>query len=60
MSYSPHGPTGGESTARTVEVGSIAPPFRLRRTFEESVGLEDLTERGPVLLLFYVFDFGDV
>ncbi len=41
-------------------MGDRAPPFRLRRTFDESVGLEDLTARGPVLLLFYVFDFGNV
>lgn len=42
------------------DVGDLAPPFRLRRTFEESVALEDLLRRGPVLLAFYVFDFGPV
>ncbi|HZD18306.1 MAG TPA: hypothetical protein VE669_09220 [Actinomycetota bacterium] len=46
----PHGPG----------VGDRAPDFRLRRTFEETVGLSDLLERGPLLLAFYVFDFGPV
>jgi peroxiredoxin len=46
--------------AGTLEVGDPAPGFRLRRTFEESVSLEDLLAQGPLLLLFYVFDFGDV
>lgn len=42
-------------------VGDPAPPFRLRRTFEEKVSLEDLLEGGrPLLLAFYVFDFGSV
>lgn len=41
-------------------LGDLAPDFELRRTFEESVTLSDLTARGPVLLVFYVFDFGHV
>ena len=41
-------------------VGDAAPPFELRRTFEERVRLADVLERGPVLLAFYVFDFGPV
>lgn len=41
-------------------VGDLAPRFRLRRTFEESVGLDDLLTGGPCLLVFYVFDFGHV
>jgi peroxiredoxin len=42
-------------------VGDPAPSFRLRRTFEEKVSLEDLVEgRRPLLLAFYVFDFGSV
>lgn len=41
-------------------VGDRAPSFELRRTFEESVRLEDLLARGPLLLAFYVFDFGPV
>lgn len=42
----------------TPDVGESAPPFRLRRTFEESVSLDDLLDTGPCLLVFYVFDFG--
>ena len=42
------------------QVGDRAPDFTLPRTFEESVSLADLRQRGPVLLLFYVFDFGAV
>lgn len=42
------------------EVGDRAPGFRLRRTFEETVELSDLLARGPLLLAFYVFDFGPV
>ncbi len=41
-------------------VGDVAPPFELRKTFDESVRLADLLERGPVLVAFYVFDFGPV
>jgi hypothetical protein len=32
----------------------------LRRTFEQDVALADLLERGPVVVAFYVFDFGDI
>jgi peroxiredoxin len=42
----------------TVGVGDPAPDFRLRHTFEADVGLAETRERGPVLLVFYVFDFG--
>lgn len=41
-------------------VGAPAPEFFLRRSFEESVALSDLLKRGPLLLAFYVFDFGSV
>lgn len=41
-------------------VGDIAPDFELRQSFEKSVSLSSLTARGPVLLAFYVFDFGHV
>lgn len=41
-------------------VGDRAPSFELRRTFDESVRLEDLLADGPLLLAFYVFDFGPV
>jgi peroxiredoxin len=41
-------------------VGDRAPSFTLRKTFEEKVSLDDLLEGGPLLLAFYVFDFGSV
>jgi peroxiredoxin len=42
-------------------VGDRAPSFRLRKTFEEKVSLDDLLAGGrPLLLAFYVFDFGSV
>jgi hypothetical protein len=43
-----------------LDVGDRAPHFTLRRTFQESVDLDDLLEHGPVVVAFYVFDFGDV
>lgn len=42
----------------TPGVGDPAPHFTLRRTFEESISLADLLATGPLLLAFYVFDFG--
>jgi len=44
----------------TLSRGDQAPDFVLRRTFEEDVALADLLNAGPVLLVFYVFDFGHV
>lgn len=41
-----------------VNIGDLAPRFRLRRTFDESVSLQELLATGPLLLVFYVFDFG--
>jgi hypothetical protein len=41
-------------------VGAQAPPFTLRRTFEETVSLDDLLNRGPAVVVFYVFDFGNI
>ena len=38
--------------------GDRAARFSLRRTFEETVDLDTLLARGPVVLAFYVFDFG--
>ena len=43
-----------------VDVGDRAPDFTLRHTFEESVGLGERLAQGPVVLAFYVFDFGGV
>lgn len=41
-------------------VGARAPRFELRRTFDETVALNTLLDKGPVLIVFYVFDFGDI
>ncbi|HJQ91848.1 MAG TPA: hypothetical protein VJ950_09080 [Acidimicrobiia bacterium] len=43
-----------------MSVGATAPGFTLRRTFEESVSLHELAARGPVVVAFYVFDFGNI
>ncbi len=40
-------------------VGHLAPHFQLRRTFHQDVALEDHLRQGPVVLVFYVFDFGN-
>ena len=40
--------------------GDRAPDFTLRHTFTEQVTLADRWRRGPVVLAFYVFDFGSV
>ena len=46
------------SSEGTVEIGDRAPDFTLRHTFETSVSLKATLTRGPVVLVFYVFDFG--
>lgn len=43
-----------------MQVGDIAPGFELRKTFDETVVLADLVQAGPLVLAFYVFDFGHV
>jgi len=43
-----------------LRVGDSAPDFELRRTFEENVRLADVLTKGPVILAFYVFDFGHI
>lgn len=43
-----------------LDLGEPAPDFTLRRTFEESVSLAAVNASRPVLLVFYVFDFGHV
>jgi peroxiredoxin len=42
------------------QVGDQAPGFTLRRSFTESVTLADALREGPVVLAFYVFDFGNL
>lgn len=48
------------ASAHSPGPGDRAPGFSLRRTFEETIGLEPLLARGSVVLAFYVFDFGNV
>lgn len=45
---------------QALELGARAPDFELRHTFERTVRLSDLLTSGPVVLAFYVFDFGSV
>lgn len=51
---------GMKSSTGPIAVGSHAPDFELRHTFEESIRLSEMLEKGPVVVLFYVFDFGDI
>lgn len=39
-------------------VGDPAPDFTLRHTFGHDLNLYAALDEGPVLLAFYVFDFG--
>jgi peroxiredoxin len=39
-------------------VGDPAPDFTLRHTFGHDLNLHAALSEGPVLLAFYVFDFG--
>lgn len=41
-----------------IEVGEPAPAFALRHTFDDEISLRQTLERGPVVVAFYVFDFG--
>ena len=41
------------------DVGDLAPDFTLLRGVDQPVRLRELLECGPVLLCFYVFDFGE-
>ncbi len=41
-------------------VGDMAPDFALRRFFDDTVTLTELRARGPVVVAFYVFDFGNL
>jgi hypothetical protein len=51
-------PPGPEDAPTGAGVGDLAPDFALRHTFTEQVRLADRLMRGPVVLAFYVFDFG--
>ena len=43
-----------------VAVGERAPDFTLRRTFDQDVNLAALRASGPVVVHFYVFDYGGI
>jgi peroxiredoxin len=43
-----------------LEIGDAAPDFTLRRTFDEDVSLAALRASGPVVVHFYVFDYGGI
>lgn len=43
-----------------LSVGDPAPDFTLRQTFDQDVGLAALRESGPVVVHFYVFDYGGI
>ena len=49
-----------DSSRDPLPIGAAAPRFSLRRTFKETVTLDGLLEKGPVVVVFYVFDFGDI
>jgi len=56
---SPGAPAGPEQAPPAGPgIGDLAPDFALRHTFTEQVRLADRLMRGPVVLAFYVFDFG--
>lgn len=52
-------PVHQETAMTGPDVGDVAPDFTLRRGVDQPVRLRELLERGPVLLCFYVFDFGE-
>jgi peroxiredoxin len=49
-----------EQRPSPVGVGDQAPPFALPASNGEVVALEESLTRGPVVLLWYVFDFGRI
>jgi peroxiredoxin len=48
----------GSETTSPLGPGDRAPDFTLRHTFTEQVTLSGRWQRGPLVLAFYVFDFG--
>jgi len=42
------------------QVGEAAPDFTLPRSFDATLTLSECLAHGPVLLHFYVFDFGTI
>jgi peroxiredoxin len=55
-----HNPGMSDLPSSPLPIGADAPGFTLRRTFKESVSLDELLAKGPVAVVFYVFDFGDI
>jgi peroxiredoxin len=49
-----------EQRTPPVGIGDQAPGFALPASNGEVVSLEDTLARGPVVLLWYVFDFGRI
>ena len=47
-------------TDRSLKVGDRAPLFRLPSSTGEAVELSEYLSRGPVVLAWYLFDFGRV
>ena len=50
----------GEQRTPPLAVGDPAPRFTLPASTGESISLDSYLARGPVVLLWYVFDFGKV
>jgi peroxiredoxin len=50
----------GEQRTPPLAVGDAAPRFTLPASTGESISLDSYLARGPVVLLWYVFDFGKV
>ncbi len=46
--------------ATHLDIGSKAPDFELPATTKEKIRLSDEVQKGPVLILFYPFDFSPV
>jgi peroxiredoxin len=47
-------------TSRSLNVGDRAPTFNLPSSTGEPVNLSEYLSRGPVVLAWYLFDFGRV
>jgi peroxiredoxin len=49
-----------EQRTPPLAVGDAAPRFTLPASSGDQISLDDALARGPVVLLWYVFDFGRV
>lgn len=50
----------GQQQGAGPAIGDRAPGFTLRHTFDREVDLQTTCKAGPVVLAFYVFDFGSI